>query len=135
MLKNSAKSDLAKAGRQFAYYQVMISSLFVVVLALTSYFIWELSVALSVIYGGAIAVIPNFVFAHKAFKYGGATASKKVIESFYSGEKLKMVLTAVLFAMTFRFLTFEPIPLFSTFCLVMVMPLLLPIFLRKLIEK
>lgn len=134
-MKNSAKSDLAKVGRRFAYYQVAISALFVFIFAFIGFIVWGLSGALSIVYGGAIAVIPNFVFAHKAFKYGGATASKKVIESFYSGEKLKMVLVAILFALTFRFLTFEPVPLFATFCLVMVMPLLLPIFLRKSFEK
>ena len=109
----------------------LISIIIVLACSIATYFIWGLSFAHSVLAGGAISIIPNFVFAHKAFKYAGARSSEKVLDSFYSGEKLKIVLTAVLFALAFKFLAIEPIAFFSSFCLVVALPLLTP-FLFKL---
>ena len=53
------------------------------------------------------------------------------VDSFFSGVKLKMVLTALLFALAFKFLVLLPIPFFVMFCLVMVMPLISPLFFKK----
>lgn len=124
-------NELARPGREFAFKQILISTVIVLLCSLATYFIWGLSFALSVLSGGAISVIPNFVFAHKAFKYAGARASEKVLDAFYSGEKLKIVLTAVLFALAFKFLAIEPIAFFSSFCLVVALPLLTPFFINK----
>ncbi len=127
----SKSNSLAKPGRIFAYKQIGISVIIVLVCALVTYFVWGLSTAQSVITGGVIGIIPNFVFAYKAFKFAGAKSSKLVVESFFSGVKLKMVLTALLFALAFKFLIILPIPFFTMFCLVMALPLLTP-FLFKL---
>lgn len=123
-------NELAKPGRQFAFKQILISIIIVITFSVVTYFIWGLSFAYSVLAGGAISIIPNFVFAHKAFKYAGARSSEKVLDSFYSGEKLKIVLTAVLFALAFKFLAIEPIAFFSSFCVVVVLPLLTPFFFK-----
>ena len=106
-------NELAKPGRQFAFKQILISIVIVLTCSVATYFIWGLS------------------FAYKAFKYAGARSSEKVLDAFYSGEKLKIVLTAVLFALAFKFLAIEPIAFFSSFCLVVALPLLTP-FLFKL---
>jgi ATP synthase protein I len=124
-------NDLARPGRKFAFKQILISTVIVLLCSLATYFIWGLSFAHSVLSGGAISIVPNFVFAHKAFKYAGARSSEKVLDAFYSGEKLKIVLTAIFFALAFKFLAIEPIAFFSSFCLVVVLPLLTP-FLFKL---
>jgi ATP synthase protein I len=123
-------NDLAKPGRKFAFMQILIAIIVILVCSLATYFIWGLSFAYSVLAGGAISIIPNFVFAHKAFKYAGARSSEKVLDSFYSGEKLKIVLTAVLFALAFKFLAIEPIAFFTSFCIVVALPLLTPFFFK-----
>jgi ATP synthase protein I len=124
-------NDLARPGRKFAFKQILISIVIVLLCSLATYFIWGLSFAHSVLSGGAISIVPNLFFAHKAFKYAGARSSEKVLDAFYSGEKLKIVLTAILFALAFKFLAIEPIAFFSSFCLVVALPLLTP-FLFKL---
>jgi ATP synthase protein I len=124
-------NELARPGRKFAFKQILISIVFVLFCSLATYFIWGLSIAHSVLSGGAISIVPNLFFAHKAFKYAGARSSEKVLDAFYSGEKLKIVLTAILFALAFKFLAIEPIAFFSSFCLVVALPLLTP-FLFKL---
>ena len=125
------KNALTKIGRGFAKKQQLVNVVLVSVLTLSTYFLFGNEYALSILLAGVIAIIPNVLFAHKAFKYAGASASKKVVESFFSGVKLKMALTVLLFALTFKFIVILPLPFFGTYFLVMAMPLLIP-FLFKL---
>lgn len=124
-------NKLAQPGLKIARQQILLAIFVVLTCTIATYFILGLSYTTSVLSGGFIAIIPNVVFAYKAFKYAGATSSKKVVESFFSGVKIKMGLTAVLFALAFKFLVIVPLPFFSIYCLVMVLPLLTP-FLFKL---
>ncbi|NQZ21304.1 MAG: ATP synthase subunit I [Colwellia sp.] len=124
------QNSLVKPGRKFAYQQIGLTILVVFILTLVTYFYWGLTHAKSVLTGGAIGVIPNFIFAYKAFRFAGAKSSKLVVESFFSGVKLKMVVTALLFSLAFKFLVILPLPFFGMFCLVMAMPLLTPFILK-----
>jgi len=126
----SQSNPLVKPGRKFAYQQIGISIIIVLVFTLITYFIWGLFHAQSVLAGGAIGIIPNIIFAYKAFKYAGAKSSRLVVESFFSGVKIKMVVTAILFAIVFKFLIILPLPFFGMFCLVMALPLLTPFFIK-----
>lgn len=124
-------NKLTKAGRKIALAQVLFSIVMVLLTTLIILYVWGEIYAKSAFYGGVVAIVPNIVFALKAFKYAGAQSSKKVVESFFSGVKLKMALTALLFALAFKFLVLLPIPFFVMFCMVMVMPLISPLFLKK----
>lgn len=124
------QNSLVNPGRKFAYQQIGISILVVFIFTLVTYFCWGLSNAKSGLAGGTIGIIPNFIFAYKAFRFAGAKSSRLVVESFFSGVKLKMVVTALLFSLAFKFLVILPLPFFSMFCLVMALPLLTPFILR-----
>ena len=129
---NLSKSNpLVKAGRKFAYQQIGISITIVLIFTLIIYFIWGVTTATSALTGGVIGVVPNIIFAYKAFKYAGAKSSKLVVESFFSGVKIKMIVTALLFAMVFKTLSILPLPFFGMFCLVMAMSLLTPFFVKQ----
>jgi ATP synthase protein I len=131
-LVNLSKSNpLVKAGRKFAYQQIGISITIVLIFTLIIYFIWGVTTATSALTGGVIGVVPNIIFAYKAFKYAGAKSSKLVVESFFSGVKIKMIVTALLFAMVFKTLSILPLPFFGMFCLVIAMPLLTPFFVKQ----
>ena len=121
---------LTIAGRKLAWQQNILAISVVLLCSLVSYFIWGLAHSQSVLAAGVVTIIPNIVFALKAFKYAGAKSSKLVVESFFSGVKLKMVLTALLFALAFKFLVLLPIPFFSMFCLIMALPLVMPLFIK-----
>lgn len=125
------ENELAKSGLRIAFKQISITSLVVMVCTIIIYICWGKHFAISALLGGLIGIIPNIIFALKAFRYAGAKSAKKVVESFFSGVKIKMVLTAILFSLVFKFLVIQPIPFFGIFCLVMAMPLLQPIFLYK----
>ncbi|MBL4941213.1 MAG: ATP synthase subunit I [Colwellia sp.] len=119
-------NKLTSAGRKLALQQNAFALVVVLLCSLVTYFYWGLLHAQSTLVAGVVAIIPNIFFALKAFKYAGAKSSKLVVESFFSGVKLKMVLTALLFALAFKFLVLLPIPFFAMFSLVMVLPLLTP---------
>ncbi len=123
-------NKLASAGRKLAWQQNVLAIGVVLFCSLISYFVWGLAHAKSVMAAGVVTIIPNIVFALKAFQYAGAKSSKLVVESFFSGVKLKMVLTALLFALAFKILVLLPIPFFSMFCLMMVLPLVMPFFIK-----
>ena len=126
-------NQLAKSGRKFAFKQIGFTFGVIIFFVLVTYFLWGYSSAKSAFVGGLVVIIPNSVFAYKAFKYAGAKSSEKVMESFYSGVKIKMGLMALLFALAFKFLVLLPIPFFAMFCAVMAIPLLTPfIFKHKL---
>ncbi|MBL4764041.1 MAG: ATP synthase subunit I [Colwellia sp.] len=124
------KNKLATAGRKLAWQQNVLAISVVLLCSLLSYFIWGFIYAKSIMAAGVVTIIPNIVFALKAFKYAGAKSSKLVVESFFSGVKLKMVLMALLFALVFKFLVLLPIPFFSMFCLMMALPLITPLFIK-----
>ncbi len=78
----SRNNALVKPGRKFAYQQIGFSILVVFICAFITYLFWGLSYTYSVLSGGAIGIIPNFILAYKAFKYAGATSSKLVLSPF-----------------------------------------------------
>jgi len=124
------KTDLAKPGRIFAFKQIAFSIIVVFMSALITYIVWGITHFQSFIIGGFVVIFPNIFFALKAFRYAGARSSKKVLESFYSGEKMKMLMMAILTALTFKMLTIEPIAFFTSFSLVLVLPLLTSILFK-----
>ncbi len=125
-MRSIMNNKLTAAGRKLAWQQNTFAIAVVLFFSLITYFILGHIYAQSTLVAGVVTIVPNIVFALKAFKYAGAKSSKLVVESFFSGVKLKMVLTALLFALAFKFLVLLPIPFFSMFCVVMALPLLTP---------
>lgn len=123
-------NKLTQPGKKLANSQLVIALVSTLVVTIITYFGWGLSFAVSALCGGSIAVIPNFMFAQKAFKYAGARAAKKVVDAFYSGVKLKMFVTALLFALSFKFLELQLLPFFLTYCLALLSP-----FIQALMYK
>jgi ATP synthase protein I len=128
---NPIQNPLTSAGRKIAFKQIAFSVVIVLICCLVMYINIGKEAALSALAGGCIAIIPNIVFALKAFQYAGASASKKVIDSFFSGVKIKMGITALLFSLAFKFLIILPLPFFGIFCVVMALPLITPFFVNS----
>lgn len=61
--------------------------------------------AFSVLLGGLISALPNSYFALHAFKYSGARNADKIVRGFIRGELGKIVITVVLFALSFALIT------------------------------
>lgn len=63
------------------------------------------TMALSVLLGGLISALPNSYFALHAFKYTGARNADKIVRGFIRGELGKIVITVVLFALSFALIS------------------------------
>ena len=125
------RNELTKPGRNFAYLQSALISLMALIFTLIIFLFLGFESAKSAFLGGAIGILPNLYFAYKAFKYAGARASKMVVESFFSGVKQKMAIMAVLLGLTLKFVEISPVPFFSTFCLVMALPIITPFIIKQ----
>ena len=118
-------NQLVKPGKELARRQLALTLVLTLISIAINYIYWGLSHAYSALAGGSVGIIPNFIFALYAFKYAGASASKRVMDSFFKGVKVKMVLTALLFALSFKYLTLSLIPFFTTYILVVASPIIL----------
>lgn len=61
--------------------------------------------AYSVLLGGLISALPNSYFALHAFKFQGARNAEKVVKGFIRGELGKIIMTVVLFALSFTLIS------------------------------
>ncbi len=62
--------------------------------------------------GGLVAFIPNLYFALRVSKSAGQEP-RKILTSFYTGESVKLLLTAALFLMIFQIPSLEILPLLA----------------------
>lgn len=60
------------------------------------------TIALSLLLGCLAHVIPHTYFAIRAFRYTGARQTRNVVRASYQGMAGKLVLTACIFAVTFK---------------------------------
>lgn len=59
--------------------------------------------AISALIGGWIATLSNAYFGAQAFRYSGARAAQKMVQSFYRGEAGKFIITIVFILVVFEF--------------------------------
>ena len=116
-------NQLAQPGKKLTRQQLVLSLSLTLISSAITYFYWGLGHAYSALAGGSVGIIPNFVFALYAFKYAGASASELVMNSFFKGVKIKMLLTAILFALCFKYITLSLLPFFMTYILAVATPI------------
>jgi ATP synthase protein I len=122
---------------QLAVFPVLLVQLLVLLLLALVLWQWQGAVAgYSGLCGGLIAWLPNVYFAHKAFRFSGARAAQAIVRSFYAGEAGKLVLTAVLFALTFAGVKpLEPLAVFGVFFLTQLVNWFSPLLIRKRLSR
>ncbi len=96
--------------RIFAWQGVMTA-----VIAVVMYFTRHEREALSALLGGVVAILPAFIFAKVLFRHRGARLAKKIVNDFYLGEGIKIVVAIVLFALVFRLFHVSAIVFFATY--------------------
>ena len=75
----------------------------------------------SVILGGLVSILPTAYFAKVAFRYNGACAAQQIVNSFYKGQAIKMLLTFSLFALIFKTLNIVPLAFIAGFIVAQMM--------------
>ena len=90
---------------------------------------WSTVLAYSVLIGGLIQICPQAWFTRQAFRYAGARKVQSIVRAMYWGETGKIVLTTVLF--TVSFMMVKPLligAVFSSF-VVMILAQYLAVFI------
>ena len=87
-------------------YKVIIAQLAVTVfIAVFSLLLSGIVLAYSALLGGLISAVPNSYFALHAFRYQGARNAQNVVKGFIRGELGKIIITVMLFALSFTLIT------------------------------
>lgn len=74
--------------------------------------------ATSALLGGLVCTIPNAFFARKMFEYAGARAARQIVNNFYKGEGLKIILSILLFTVVLKFFNIIPLIFFIVYLVV-----------------
>lgn len=122
---------LARRGRSAAYRLVFIQAASALIVSIFFFAVWGYMYGLSAFAGGIIAVLPNFVFATLAFSYSGASSSGKVVQSFFQGEAIKMLLTIVLFALVLGVFEVDFTPLLTCYAFSLVIPFIASLYIKQ----
>lgn len=118
---------LTHRGRKVAHRLLVIQALLAIISAL-GFFVIDYKAGYSAFIGGMICVMPNLVFVIYAYRFGGARAARKIASSFYRGETIKIMLTALMFAVTFIFIPVAIGPLMTTYVLCLLVFWFAPLF-------
>jgi len=110
MTEKSGYSTITKVLIMQASIAVSVSMVFLVV--------GSESMAISAIVGGLTAFLPNLYFAYRISLSKGKSA-KKIVQSFYSGESRKVLMTCALFAVAFQVPGVQFFPLMVCFVAVL----------------
>jgi ATP synthase protein I len=122
--------SLVYSGRVIAKKQVKTAIFATLILMVVWYFVEGYQAMYSALLAGITVIVPQLIFAFKAFQYAGAQASEKVVKAFFQGEKIKMVLTVVFVVIVFSLLSVQIIPFITSYSIVVVMPLLSGFFIK-----
>jgi ATP synthase protein I len=101
--------------------------------ACVSLMIWALcglSSARSTLLGGLVCLLPQAWFARALFREQRARFSQQILKSAYRGEAIKLLMSATMFAVVFRWVDVVPVMFFAGYFLVHVTFWFAPRFFR-----
>ena len=91
--------------------QLGVTLIFAVLCAI----MYSTNAATSALLGSVVYLIPNAYFASKLFKHQGAHSARQIVNSFYKGEALKIIISIFLFTLVFRLLEITPLAFFISY--------------------
>lgn len=98
-----------KQGIEVAARLLRAQMLMLLIMSTVLIFTSSLWVGASFMLGGIVNILPTAYFAKTVFRYNGACAARQIVNSFYKGEAIKMLLTFTLFALIFKTLNIVPL--------------------------
>lgn len=119
---------LARPYRLAAFKLICLQGIVALIAAVIVFIGWGVNAGQSALAGGAVALLPNFVFAVYAFRCMGASRVNQVYASLKRGNGLKFMLTIVLFALILKSYTVVLLPFFCVYVLVLFSGLFAPVF-------
>ena len=116
-IRAKSKGEIVKnqQGMQSARRLLLIQFGVTVFIALVAVLVRNKTAAVSAVTGGLVCVLPNAYFVSKLFRHNGACAARQIVNGFYKGEALKLMLSVALFALVFKFLNVNPLVFFVAY--------------------
>lgn len=87
--------------------------------------------ALSALMGGCVAVVPHFVFAILTFSPRWEKVTGNVVNAFYRGEAIKLMLTVTLFVLAFAVVKSDPRALFGSYIAALLVLWMAPLLFQR----
>lgn len=81
--------------------------------------VYGANAAISALLGGVVCIVPNAYFAKRLFKYQGARSAKKIVNGFYKGEAIKIILSIALFTTVFIWVKVTPLVFFAAYIMIL----------------
>ena len=100
------------------------------VVSLVIWAIFGLSSARSTLLGSLVCLVPQAWFARVLFRDQRARFSQQILKSAYRGEAMKLLISATLFAVVFRWVDVVPVMFFAGYFLIHVTFWFAPWFFR-----
>ena len=124
-------ASLTQEGRHLARKVLFYQSIIVVLFTIFFTVFYGKYSGISALYGGVVCLVTGAVFAFLAFRYAGASQNQLVVRSFNKGSKLKFLITIVMFAAIFRWPNLQPLPLFISYFVTLMVQWPIIIFLSR----
>jgi ATP synthase protein I len=124
-------TNLTQEGRKLARKVLFYQSMILIVLAFIFAIFKGEYTGISALYGGLICIVPGMVFAFLTFRYAGASQNQLVVRSFNKGSKLKFLITIVMFVVVYRWPNLQPLPLFISYLVILMVQWPIIIFLSR----
>jgi len=114
------------------HFIALIQIVFLTLIMALLWFFLSSNVAYSAVIGGFIQILPQAWFTHRAYRHTSTRHTQNMVRAMYQAETGKIVFTAALFAIVFtRLKTLEPLVLFLTFGLMIIVQLFSAALLLK----
>lgn len=97
------------------YKRVKWVVLFITSISIILMYLLSINTGISFMLGAGISLIPTFLFGRIFFRTTGTSTARKILNTFYIGEAIKIVTTVVLFILVFQWQELEPLFLFLGF--------------------
>ena len=99
--------------------KILIMQASVIVIVSLGFFVFSTKImAVSSVLGGLTAFLPNLYFAYR-ISLAKEGSAKQIVQSFYSGESRKVLMTCALFAVVFQVPKVQFFPLMACFVAVL----------------
>lgn len=125
-------SNTLDQGNRKMIAKLIISQSIVLSLITIVIFFFDRKMSASFLYGGLTFLLPHAYFSFRFFQHSGAQRAQLIVKNFYFGEVVKLVATAVLFIVAFKFKLVTPGVMLLGYGSALVLNWISPLYVKNL---
>lgn len=125
-------SNTLDQGNRKMIAKLIISQSIVLSLITIVIFFFDRKMSASFLYGGLTFLLPHAYFSFRFFQHSGAQRAQLIVKNFYFGEVVKLIATAVLFIVAFKFKLVTPGVMLLGYGSALVLNWISPLYVKNL---